>query len=61
MSSKNPGDVMSSFDPTIKKLIGQILAIEKEYRHIGTLNDANEEDICQRIVAEIEKVAKNEN
>lgn len=61
MSSKNSGDVMSSFDPTIKKLIGQILAIEKEYRHIGTLNDANEEDICQRIVAEIEKVAKNEN
>ncbi|MCA9486955.1 MAG: hypothetical protein KC548_04855 [Nanoarchaeota archaeon] len=52
---------MSSFDPTIKRLIGQILAIEKEYRHIGTLVEANEDDICHRIVAEIEKVAKNEN
>lgn len=58
MSGKSAKDIMASFDPTIKKLIGQILAIEKEYRHMGTLAETNEEDICQRIVAEIEKVAK---
>jgi hypothetical protein len=61
MSGKTASEVMKSFDPTIKKLIGQILTIEKEYRHIGTLNDTNEDDISQRIVAVIEKVAKNED
>lgn len=61
MSGKSVSEIMTSFDPTIKKLIGQILTIEKEYRHLGTLQDSHEEDICQRIVTEIEKVAKNEN
>lgn len=58
MTDKTAKDVMASLDPSIKKLIGQILAIEKEYRHIGLLQESSEEDICQRIIAEIERAAK---
>lgn len=61
MSRYSAQEVMTALDPSVRKLIGQILAIEKEYRHIGNLSEINDDDICKRIISEIEKVVKNEN
>ena len=61
MSKYSAQEVMASLDPAVRSLIGQILSIEKEYRHIGNLSDVNDDDICQRMISEIEKAVKNEN
>lgn len=58
MSEYTPSEVGSALDPTVKKLIGKILSIEKEYKHIGTLSKSLEDEICTRILSAIREMAK---
>ncbi len=58
MSEYTPTEIGSAIDPSVKKLIGKILSIEKEYKHIGTLSKGLEDEICTRILSAIREMAK---
>jgi hypothetical protein len=58
MSEYTPSEIGSALDPSVKKLIGKILSVEKEFKHIGTLSKGQEDEICSRILSAIRETAK---
>jgi len=46
----SPQDVLNSTDSSTKKLIGEILKIEKEFEYIQTISTATEKEISEKIV-----------
>lgn len=58
MAEYSPQEIGAALDPSVKKLIGKILSIEKEFKHIGTLSKSQEDEICTRILSAIRETAK---
>lgn len=49
---------LSEYDKRIKKVVSEVLKIEKEYKHIENISDSLKKEICGKIIREIEREVK---
>ena len=53
---KDPNVILSSTTPEVKKLVGEVLALEKEFQHIQNLESSgNAREIVHRIIKAVER------
>lgn len=55
---KTPSEVLQSTDPEIKKLVSQVLAIEKGFQNYKHLTNDNKKEIARKIAKKIREAAK---
>ena len=57
MKKDSPEEVLDSTSPEVKKIISEVLTIEKEYHHFQNLAEMKdkEKELCNRIKKNIEK------